>query len=484
MKLLHANDERGRHAPSWYAATAGGSSHPMLERHVEADVCIVGGGYTGLAAARELALRGHSVVLLEAHRVGWGASGRNGGQLGSGFNVDQPTLERTLGLTRAHALWDIAEQGKRLVRELDAEPGTDLQYRAGIIDAAHRARDVAPRHRAAEHLAREYGHDALEPLDRAALRALVASDDYHGGVLDHGAGHLHPLRLAHALADAAGRAGATLHEHSEVLRIEGLASRGVAMEGPTLAGDIEVLARTGRARPGRTRPGRTRPGRTRPGRTRPGPTRPDRRPRLVTAAGSVRAEHVVLAANGYLDALVPGIARHVMPINNFILVTEPLGERARALLPGDHAVADSRFVVNYFRRTADDRLLFGGGESYGYRFPRDMARRTRRAMLGVFPDLADVRIGHAWGGTLAITPSRLPHVARLTPGLIAAGGYSGHGVGLAIATGQAIGAALDGEDDRLTLLEALPTGRFPGGRRARTPLLALAMTGARWLDRL
>ena len=442
MKLLHANDERGEHAPSWYAATADAAPRAALGGHVTADVCVVGGGYTGLACARELAARGHAVVLLEAHRVGWGASGRNGGQLGGGFNGDQESLEKTLGKTRARGLWDIAEEAKRLVRELDAEPGVDLQYRAGIVHAAHRPRGVAECHRTAEHLAREYGYDAMEPLDRAGVRALVASDDYHGGALDRGAAHLHPLRLAHALADAAERAGATLHERSEVLRIEGLADSGRSGGGG------------------------------------------DRAPRVVTAEGSVRAERVVLAGNGYLDALVPGVGAHVMPINNFIVVTEPLGERGRALLPENHAVADSRFVVNYFRLTPDERLLFGGGESYGYRFPRDMARRTRRAMLGVFPGLAGVGIDHAWGGTLAITPSRLPHVARLSPRLTSAGGYSGHGVGLAIATGRAIGAALDGDDERLTLLEALPTPRFPGGTRARAPLLALAMTGARWLDRL
>ena len=446
MKLLHANDARARHAPSWYAAGGRWAARAPLERHVEADVCVVGGGYTGLAAARELAARGRTVVVLEAHRVGWGASGRNGGQLGSGYNADQETLERRLGLARAHALWQLAEAAKREVRALDGLDGLDLQYRPGIVLAAHRPREVAPLHRRAEHLARAYGHDALEPLDRDAIRALVASEDYHGGVLDRGAGHLHPLRLAAALAVAAERAGAVLHEGSEVLRIEG--ADGARLRAPAPRGT------------------------------------PDGRPRLVTASGSVRAERVVLAANGYLDGLVGGIGAHVMPINNFILVTERLGARARALLPGNHAVADTRFVVNYFRRTPDDRLLFGGGENYGYRFPEDMARRTRRAMLGVFPDLADARVEHAWGGTLAITRSRLPHVRRLSPRLIVAGGYSGHGVGLAVAAGQAVGAALDGDEERLALLEALPTGRFPGGVRARPLLLALAMRGARWLDRL
>lgn len=437
MNLLHANDRHGVHAPSWYAATCTLAEHAPLERHVEADVCIVGGGFTGLSAAATLAARGHDVVLLEAHRLGWGASGRNGGQIGSGFNAAQGDLEHRLGRTRAHALWDIAEETKRDIHALAGRHGVDLEYRPGIVTAQHRVRSVADLHRYCEYLAREYGLD-VETLDREALRDLVASEDYHGGALDRSAGHLHPLRLIDALAREALAGGAHLHERSEVVRLEGSSDIG---EG--------------------------------------------RRPRLVTPSGSVRAERIVLAGNGYLDALAPReVADRVMPINNFILVTEPLGSRAAALLPGNHAVADSRFVVNYFRRTADERLLFGGGESYGYRFPRDMARRTRRAMLGVFPELAGVRIDFSWGGTLAITRSRLPHVVRLSPRIVSAGGYSGHGVGLAVASGRAIGEALDGDVERFDLLSSLPVGRFPGGPRARPALLALAMSGAAWLDRL
>ena len=439
MKLLHANDARGVHAPSWYAATCRIGRRPPLEDDVTADVCIVGGGLTGLAAAAALAARGHSVVLLEAHRLGWGASGRNGGQLGSGYNLSQEALERQLGHERAHALYRIAEEVKHDIRALAARHDIDLEYRPGIVTAEHHARTVAALHRDCERLARDYGHD-VETLDRAALRALVDSDGYHGGAIDRSAGHLHPLRLVEALAREATAAGAVLHESSEVLRIEGAPDVGSRTDGP---------------------------------------------PRLVTPTGRVRAERVLLAGNGYLDALAPGtVAARVMPINSFILVTEPLGARAATLLPGNHAVADSRFVVNYFRRTADDRLLFGGGESYGYRFPRDMARRTRRALLGVFPDLAGARVDFSWGGTLAITRNRLPHVRRLSPRLWSAGGYSGHGVGLAVATGQAIGAALDGDPARAELLAALPSAPFPGGPRARPLLLALAMSGAAWLDRL
>lgn len=434
LKLLHANDRAHFHAPSWYAATCSPLSRSALEQNVDADICIIGGGYTGLAAAHEAALRGHSVVVLDAHRIGWGASGRNGGQLGSGFNQDQRELEAALGKERAHALWHLAEAAKKSLLTIALEQGTDVQYRPGIITALHRARKLRALHDYCDFLARDYADSELEPLDRAALEGVVASDDYHGGAIDHLAGHLHPLRLAAALASAAEAAGAVLHERSEVVRID--------------SGPVGTPAR------------------------------------VVTSLGSVRAEHVVLAANGYLDGLHGGVDAQIMPINNFILVTEPLGARAKALLPGDHAVADSRFVVNYFRLTPDRRLLFGGGENYRYRFPRDMAERSRRAMLGVFPDLDDARIEFAWGGTLAITRTRLPHVRSLTPCLHCAGGYSGHGIALASAAGRAISRAIDGDRDELALLSALPTGRFPGGQWTRPALLAGALCAATVLDRL
>jgi len=444
MKLLHANDTPGVHAPSWYAATFAPAERPPLEDNIDADICIIGGGYTGLAAAHEAALSGHSVVVLEAHRVGWGASGRNGGQLGSGFNQDQRALEAAVGRDRAHALWNIVENTRSSLLALSVEQGIDVQYRPGIVTALHRARKLASLHDYCEFLARNYPDSGLEPLDRTALRSLVASDDYHGGAIDRHAGHLHPLRLAAALASAAEGAGAVLHERSEVLRVD------VSPSGTPA--------------------------------------------RVVTALGSVRADHVVLAANGYLDDLsgkglhgsdLPGdISSYIMPINNFILVTEPLGVRALELLPGDHAVADSRFVVNYFRLTPDRRLLFGGGENYRYRFPRDMVQRTRAAMLGVFPKLGDTRTDFAWGGTLSITRSRLPFVKSMTPFLHCAGGYSGHGIVLASACGRAIARAIDGDAEHMDLLSALPTGRFPGGLRARPALLAGALSTARLLDRL
>lgn len=430
LDLLTANDRPGEYPPSWHAAsTTPLAPFPPVEGATEADVCVVGAGYTGLSAALHLAQAGLDVVVLEAQRVGWGASGRNGGQLGSGQRRDQGWLEARLGLGAARALWELAEEAKALVRGLIDRHAIACDLRSGVIHAAHHASEVPHLHAAAEKLARDYGYAAVEPLDRAAIMARLATDAYHGGVLDRGAAHLHPLAFALGLARAAAGAGARIHEGSRVEAIAGTEVR--------------------------------------------------------TAGGRVRARHVLVACNGYLGRLAPAIAARVMPINNFIVATAPLGDaRARALIRHDEAVADSRFVVNYFRLSADRRLLFGGGESYGYRFPADIASVVRPRMLRVFPQLADAGIDYAWGGTLAITADRMPAFQRLGPGVYAAGGYSGHGLAVATLAGKLMAEAVQGTAERFDVFASLPQPRFPGGARLRWPLLVLAMSWYALRDRL
>ena len=431
--LLTANDRPGEYPPSWYAATAAAlAPFPPLAGAVEADVCVVGGGYTGLSAALHLAEAGLDVVVLEAQRVGWGASGRNGGQVGSGQRRGQDWLEAQYGRERARALWDMAEEAKALVRGLVARHAIACDLRPGIIHAAHRASYVAEYHAEAAKLARDYGYDAIEPLDRTGLAALLCSPAYHGGALDRGGAHLHPLNYAIGLARAAAAAGVRVHERSRVTAIG--------------TGD---------------------------------------RPEARTREGRVRARFLVLAANGYLGGLAPAVAARVMPINNFIVATEPLGEeRALGLIRNEAAVADSRFVVNYFRLSADRRLLFGGGESYGWRFPADIAGLVRPRMEAVFPQLRGVRIDHAWGGTLAITVNRMPAFQRLGPAALSVAGYSGHGVALATLAGKLIAEAVAGTAGRFDMLAALPQRDFPGGSRFRWPMLVLAMTWYALRDRL
>jgi len=432
MNLLYSNDRHGEYPASWYAATA----HELerfapLDGAVKADVCVVGAGYTGLSAALHLAEAGLSVVLLEAQRVGFGASGRNGGQLGSGQRVAQDGLEPLVGRDEAKTLWQLGEDAKDLVKGLVAKHGIDCDLRPGVAWAGSSKGDVRHLHDYAGLLQSRYGYDQIEALDAEAFQALCPSPDYRGGVVDWGAGHLHPLNFALGLARAVRDAGVRIFEDTEVLRID---------EGQPA--------------------------------------------RLTGPKGTVTADHVVLACNGYLGGLNGKVTARVMPINNFVAATEPLGEDAAKVLTKDIAVADSRFVVNYFRLSADKRLLFGGGESYGYRFPADIAAKVRKPMCEIYPHLRDVRIDYAWGGTLAITMKRLPYLARVAPNILSASGYSGHGVGTATHAGQLMAQAIRGEAEGFDTMARLPNSPFPGGPALRNPLLVLAMTWFSLRDRL
>ncbi|MGJ8615613.1 MAG: NAD(P)/FAD-dependent oxidoreductase [Sulfitobacter sp.] len=431
MNLLYANDRRGQYPESWYAATATPLARfPTLKGAVKADVCVVGGGYTGLSAALHLAEAGRDVVLIDAQRVGFGASGRNGGQLGSGQRVEQDGLEKMLGAEHAKRMWQMGEAAKDLVKSLITKHNIDCHLKPGVAHTASNDGDLAHMHAYADHLREVYGYDEIETLDHAALQSICPSPDYVGGVLDMGAAHLHPLNFALGLARAATKAGVRIFETSPAHHIE---------TGPKTT--------------------------------------------VQTDAGRIEADHVILACNGYLGGLNRKVAARVMPINNFIAATEPLGDRIKDVLPRDVAVADSRFVVNYFRLSHDGRLLFGGGESYGYKFPTDIAAKVRKPMSVIFPHLRDVKIDYAWGGTLGITMKRLPYVARVAPNILSASGYSGHGVGTATHAGQLMAMAVQGDTDGFDTMASIPTLSFPGGAALRNPLLVLAMTWYSMRDR-
>lgn len=420
-------------AASYYAATANDRTrHPPLAGDCEADVCVVGGGYTGLSAALHLAEAGFSVRLVEANRIGWGASGRNGGQVGSGQRKDQQALEALVGPEHAHRLWALAEEAKALVRGLIARHAIDCDLKPGVMQVAHKPALTAALHAGADHLARRYGYDRMTLLSAAEVRERLGSDRYFGGILDEGAGHLHPLNYALGLARAAAAAGALLHE----------GTRATAVTGGS-------------------------------------------RPRVETTSGTVRCRFVVIACNGYLERLSPRLAGRIMPINNYIAATAPLGEdAARALIRDDVAVADTRFVISYFRLSADRRLLFGGGETYRRGFPPDVKAFVRPHMLQVFPQLASTRIDYGWGGTLAITLNRLPSFGRLDGSLFYAQGYSGHGVALATLAGQLIAEAAAGTMERFDVLAGVPQPRFPGGALLRWPAMVAGMLWYSVRDRL
>ena len=432
MNPLYRNDRKGEIPASWYAETADiPPLRPALRGAARADVCIVGAGYTGLRAALWLAEAGRRVIVLDAHRVGFGASGRNGGQVSSGFNRGQRELAATMGAGPARAVWDLSQAAKDDLRALLAAHAPEATYRPGVVEAVYAPRDVAKLHEEAAFLAQSYGYDAITPLDRDALRGIVRSEAYAGGWLDDGAGHIHPLRYVLGLARAAEAAGAVIHDGSEVHHI---------------AHGTPAKVQTGR--------------------------------------GHVMADHVILAGNGYLPNIARPVAARVMPINSFICATEPLGELADTVLTRDVAVADSRFVVNYYRLSEDRRLLFGGRASYRLGFPEDMGSALLDRMQVLFPQLKGVRASHVWGGTLGITMTRLPALQRVGPNVLSAAGYSGQGVALSGFCGKLMAQAIAGQAEGFDAMTALPVPDFPGGAAFRAPLLTLAMSWYSLRDRL
>lgn len=433
MNLLYLNDQAGEYPPSLYAASRTDlAPFPALKDEARVDVAVIGGGYTGLSAALHLAREGFRVALVEAHRVGFGASGRNGGQMGSGQRQEVDWLEKQLGRERARLLWDLAEDAKTVVRSLAAE--ADVPIHDGIAHACRSAAEVNHARHMADHLARHYDYDQVQPLDRDEMVRILGSQTYIGGDLDRGAGHLQPLNLALGLAKLAHQAGATIHENSPVQRID----HGNA------TGTSTVHCENGR---------------------------------LI-------CDHVVLATNAYLGDLDRHVAARVMPINNYIVATEPLGDRFPEILPERPAVADTKFVVNYWRMDDQRRLIFGGGETLSYRFPDDIAAMVRPHLLSVYPQLADVALTHAWGGTLAITMNRMPYFDRPAPNCLSACGYSGHGVAMATLAGKLMAKAIAGQAQGFDAMAAVPTHKFPGGTLLRWPMLVAAMSWYGLRDRL
>ena len=422
------------HAPSYYAATVARAvvASPLDGAH-SCDVCIVGGGFTGCAAALHLARRGLKVKLLEQSRLGWGASGRNGGQVHVGLRRDQDWLEGKLGASDAHKLWELALAGRAHLDELIETYGIECDFRPGLLHADHKARYTRATRRYVARLQEAYGYAHIRYVDQEEIRALVATDGYYGASFDARGGHLHPLNYVLGIARGAQSHGAQLHEGAEVLHIE--RARGAFV--------------------------------------------------VATAQAQVRASQVILACNGYLRGISREVEAHVMPINNFIAVTEPLGDaRAAEIVQHGYAVADSRFVVNYYRTTVDHRLLFGGGENYSYRFPKDIAGFVRPHLLKVFPQLSAVRLDYAWGGTLAITPTRMPFIREIEPGFYNASGFSGLGVVLAPYAGKIVADAIAGERHAFEAFARVPVPRFPGGPALRWPTLVAAMSLYALRDRL
>jgi gamma-glutamylputrescine oxidase len=397
---------------------------------MKVDVAIVGGGYTGLGAALELASQGIDVAVFEAARIGDGASGRNGGQIHPGQRLDPETLSGMVGANAARQLWDMAEDARASLLNLIETHAIDCDLRHGLIHAWHRPRFEAEARAHIEALA-AWGYDKINLLNKADVAAHVGSDVYCGGTFDAGGGHLHPLKLALGLAYAAEATGAKLFENSRIAQFEQV-SDGVRL--------------------------------------------------TLGNGGTVTCRKLLLCGNGLMEGLDLSVDARVLPIHNFMLATAPLDDPS--ILPERFAVSDSRFVVNYFRKASDNRLIFGGGEGYGTGFPRNTAAIVRRNMLKVYPQLANVEITHAWGGTLAVTLTRAPFVRQLSPDVLVGAGYSGQGVVLAPYFGKLMARAVLGDGRDIALLSRLPVPPFPGGRWLRKLLLATGLSYYALRDRM
>ncbi len=427
--MLNKTDE-----DSFYAASANARpDYPGLDSDTRAQVCVIGAGYTGLSAALNLAEQGMSVVVLEAQRVGWGASGRNGGQICTGFASGNEKNEACLGQDGARKLFEITEEGKAIIRERVARHGIDCDLAWGYFHGAGKKRQLDDLRAESDSLAQDYGYTQTRLAETPqSVEEFVATPAYVGGLYDAGAGHLHPLNYCLGLARAAEDAGVRIFEGTEALAIE-----------------------------------------------------KDAKVRVRTAKGQVSADFLVLAGNAYMTGLEQRIQSKIMPVGTYIAATEPLEvNRAEALIKNNVAVADCNFVLNYFRLSRDRRLLFGGRVSYSTLMPPNLSKAMRRKMLEVFPSLADLRFDYTWGGFVAITMERTPHLGRLDGNIYFAHGFSGQGVAFTGVAGKILAEAIAGQAGRLDLLARLPHTAFPGGRLFRTPTLALAMMWYRMRDML
>jgi len=418
---------------SYYAHSAGPqAAFASLLGDQRADICIVGAGYTGLSSALHLAERGYSVIVLEAESVGFGASGRNGGHVGIGQRQDQYYLEKQFGYEVARGLWDMGLEAVDTVEQLIQKHGIRCDLKRGILHLAHRSKYCRELEDEVDHLRDHYQFEQMEYVDAGALPNFLDSQAYYGAQWDKASLHLHPLKYAQGLGKAAAEAGVTICEQSKVLSYT--------------EGDSIVVR---------------------------------------TANGSVTASELVLACNGYIEKLEPRINGYIMPINNFILATEPLSnDLAQSVSARDTAMQDTRFVINYWKLSADNRLIFGGGENYRRGFPRDIKAFVRRYMLQIYPQLEGTAIDYGWGGTLAITLNRMPHFGRIGDNIWHLQGYSGHGVPTATLAGKLIAEAISGKLERFDLLSSLPTRKFPGGTLLRWPGMVAGMLYFALRDRI
>lgn len=417
---------------SYYAASANRTPlRPVLEGEAETDVCVIGAGYTGLSTALFLLENGFKVTVLEAVKVGFGASGRNGGQIVNSYSRDLDAVENSVSIEKAKLIGEMAFEGGRIIRDRVARYGIQCDLKDGGVFAAFTPKQMNHL-QAQQRLWERYGYEHLELLDGDAIRHVVACDNYIGGMLDKQGGHIHPLNLALGEAEAIESLGGVIYEHSPATRIE----RGA-------------------------------------------------NPVVHTPQGRVKAKFLVVAGNAYLGNLLPELAAKSMPCGTQVITTEPLSEEmARNLLPQDYCVEDCNYLLDYYRLSADKRLIYGGGVVYGARDPANIEAIIRPKMLKTFPQLKDVKIEYAWTGNFLLTLSRLPQVGRLGENIYYSQGCSGHGVTYTHVAGKVLAEALRGQAERFDAFASLPHYPFPGGQALSVPFSALGAWYYSLRDRL
>lgn len=417
--------QQTEHINSYYAATAHKQvAYPRLDGTLNTDVCILGGGFTGINAGLELAQRGINAVVLEAVRVGFGASGRNGGQIVNGYSRDLDVITARYGTKAGRAIASMAREGGNIIRERVAQYNIECDLKPGGVFAAlsHAQFRGLAHHIKVWH---EYGFtDGFELLDKGDLQRHVKTERYVGGLLDHFGGHIHPLNLVQGEAAAFTSLGGAVYENSPVIELK--------------FDDLITVK---------------------------------------TSHGEVRAKTLLICGNAYLQNLVPALETQIMPVSSQIVVTEPLGEEAEALLASNMCIEDCNYILDYFRRTSDNRLLYGGGAVYGGHDPESVRAKVLPLLHKTFPDLRNVRIDYAWSGKFALTLPRFPQVGRLASNVYFSHGDSGHGVTTTHLLARILAEAVKGETKRFDLFADLPFFPFPGGQKFRVPF---TVAGSWW----
>ena len=401
------------------------NSQDQLTSDIDVDICVIGGGLTGISSAINLSKKGYSVILCEARKIGWGASGRNGGQLGIGMRKDQFTIEKKLGLKHAKELWSLGLEAVEDVKNLIKENEIDCHLVNGVMSTACFEKDIDEYKFEIEHMAKNYDFQGYQFFNKEKIREEINSKMYLAGLLNSGSYHLNPLKLTLGLAKVAQKNKVKIFENTPIEKIREEGDR------------VQVMSKK----------------------------------------GLIRANQVVVACNGYLDSILGSKKNKFMPINNYVVATEPLGEkRARQIIKNNYAVCDTRFIIDYYRFSEDWRMIFGGGETFTSNFVKNATSFVSKRMIKVFPQLQNVKIDYSWGGTLAITVNRLPHFGTLMNNKVSyAFGYSGHGLALSVLAGKLIGENIHGDHERFKFFSDINHMSIPLGSIFRRPIYSSAI---------